>query len=65
MRNLILWNMAFNAAYFLIALSEMLGLTSIHEGLPPQIKWIWICTLVAGNLTFHVLMLRRTARNPG
>jgi hypothetical protein len=59
MRNLIYANIILNSAFVAMALSEMLGLTSVHEMLPWYLKWIWICVLAGGNLTIHVLMLRK------
>jgi len=60
MRKLIFANMILNTAFVLMALSEMLGVTSVHEMLPWYLKWWWICTLAGGNLFIHILMLRRT-----
>jgi hypothetical protein len=62
MRNLIIANMAWNTLFVLMALSEMLGVTSMHEALPWWLKWIWISALAAGNLFIHVLQLRLTFR---
>jgi hypothetical protein len=59
MRRLIFGNMIYNTLFVLMALSEMTGLTEVHGALPWWLKWIWICTLAAGNLAFHVAMLRR------
>ena len=59
MRNLIYANMIFNTAFVLMALAEMLGVTSIHEMLPWYFKWWWICALAGGNLFIHLMMLRR------
>ncbi len=59
MRKLIYANMLWNTAFVLQGLSEMAGLTSIHEALPPQIKWIWLIALAGGNLAIHLMMLRR------
>jgi hypothetical protein len=50
-----LWNTVFVA----MALSEMLGVTAIHEALPWYLKWWWITALAGGNLAIHVMMLRR------
>jgi|1185.fasta_scaffold152904_2 hypothetical protein len=58
MRKLIFANMIFNTIFVLMALSEMLGVTGVHEGLPWWFKWWWICALAGGNLLIHVLMLR-------
>lgn len=59
MRKLVFANMAWNTAFVLQGLSEMLGITNVHEALPPQIKWIWLIALAGGNLAIHLLMLRR------
>ena len=61
MRKLIIANMLWNTAFVVMGLSEMLGLTNVHEQLPWYLKWIWLCTLAGGNLVIHVLMLRRCA----
>jgi hypothetical protein len=58
-KNLILANMAWNTAFVVMGLSEMLGVTSVHEALPWWLKWIWLCALAGGNLVIHLLMLRR------
>ena len=42
MRRLIFLNMAWNTAFVLMALSEMLGTTGVHETLPWWFKWWWI-----------------------
>jgi hypothetical protein len=60
-RKLIYANMAWNTAFVIQGLSEMLGVTDIHSALPPQIKWIWLIALAGGNLVIHLLMLRKTA----
>jgi len=36
----------------------MVGITHIHEALPPEIKWIWLIALAGGNLVIHLMMLR-------
>lgn len=59
MRNLVYANMILNTVFVLMALSEMLGVTAVHEALPWYLKWIWICTLAGGNLFIHLLMLRK------
>lgn len=59
MRKLIIANMLWNTAFVLQGASEMIGLTSIHEALPPQVKWIWLILLAGGNLVIHILMLRK------
>ncbi len=64
MRRLIFLNMAWNTAFVLMALSEMLGTTGVHETLPWWFKWWWICALAGGNLVIHLLMLRRTRATP-
>ena len=62
MRNLVFANMIFNTAFILMAFSEMLGITAIHEMLPWYLKWWWICALAGGNLVIHLLMLRELRR---
>lgn len=57
MKNLILANMAWNAMFIVMAASEMLGVTAVHEGLPWWFKWWWICALACGNLGIHILQL--------
>lgn len=57
MRTLIIINMAWNSFFILMAVSEMLGLTVVHEGLPWYLKWWWIIALAAGNLVIHVVEL--------
>jgi hypothetical protein len=64
MRRLIFLNMAWNTAFVLMALSEMLGTTEVHETLPWWFKWWWICALAGGNLVIHLLMLRKTRAAP-
>lgn len=59
MRKLVFANMAWNTAFVLQGLSEMLGITHVHEALPPEIKWIWLIALAGGNLVIHLMMLRR------
>ncbi|MBN9061265.1 MAG: hypothetical protein BGP06_05695 [Rhizobiales bacterium 65-9] len=59
MRKLVFANMAWNAAFIVQGVSEMLGFTQVHESLPPEIKWIWLIGLAGGNLVIHLLMLRR------
>ncbi|MGB9368999.1 MAG: hypothetical protein WCE79_23585 [Xanthobacteraceae bacterium] len=59
MRKLIFANMILNTVFVLMALSEMLGITGVHEALPWYIKWWWICALAGGNLFIHTLMLKR------
>lgn len=61
MRKLVFANMAWNTAFVAQGFSEMLGLTSVHESLPPQLKWIWLIGLAGGNLVIHIMMLRRAA----
>ncbi len=51
--------MILNTVFVLMALSEMLGITGVHEALPWYVKWWWICALAGGNLFIHVLMLRK------
>lgn len=63
MRKLIYANMAWNTAFVLQGLSEMLGFTHVHEALPPQIKWIWLIALAGGNLAIHLMMLRKTSQD--
>lgn len=58
MVRLIVYNMMWNAAFVVMMLSELSGFTAYHEALPPNLKWIWGCTLAAGNLVLHVAMLR-------
>ena len=59
LRKLVFANMAWNTAFVIQAMSEMLGITQVHESLPPQLKWIWLVALAGGNLVIHLLMLRR------
>ena len=61
MRKLIYANMAWNTAFVLQGLSEMLGVTDFHSALPPQIKWIWLIARAGGNLIIHLMMLRKLA----
>lgn len=61
LRKLIFANMAWNTAFVIQGASEMLGVTSVHEALPPQMKWIWLIALAGGNLVIHLMMLRRAA----
>ncbi len=58
MRSLILANAALNAAFLLMAFSEMSGLTAVHESLPWWLKWWWIVALSAGNLIIHAIEWR-------
>ena len=53
-----------NALAVMMALSEMLGVTSVHEMLPWYFKWWWICALAGGNLVIHLLMLKKTREIP-
>lgn len=62
MRSLIIANMGYNFLFVLMAVSEMTGLTSIHEALPWWFKWWWIIVFAGGNLAIHVAMLRVLAR---
>jgi len=57
MRGLIFANMTLNTVFVLMAVSEMTGLTAVHQSLPWYFKWWWICALAGGNLFIHVLML--------
>lgn len=57
MKTLILVNMAWNGFFILMAASEMLGLTVVHEGLPWYLKWWWIVALAVGNLVIHIMEL--------
>ena len=59
LRKLVFANMLWNTAFVVQGLSEMLGITHVHEALPPEIKWIWLIALAGGNLAIHLLMLRR------
>jgi hypothetical protein len=59
LRKLIFANMAWNTAFVVQGLSEMLGITDVHSTLPPQIKWIWLIALAGGNLVIHLMMLRK------
>lgn len=54
MRRLILANMTWNGIFILMAASEMLGLTQVHELLPWYFKWWWIVALAGGNLAIHI-----------
>jgi len=56
MKTLVVANMAWNAFFILMAASEMLGLTQVHEGLPWYLKWWWIIALAGGNLVIHLMM---------
>jgi len=58
-KNLVIANMLWNTAFVAMALSEMLGITAIHEALPWYLKWWWITALAGGNLVIHIMMLRR------
>jgi len=60
MKNLILLNMAWNGFFILMAASEMLVLTEVHEGLPWWFKWWWIMFLAGGNLVIHLIQLSKT-----
>jgi hypothetical protein len=62
MRNLILANMIWNTLFVAMAISEVLGVTSVHEALPWYLKWIWITLLAGGNLVIHLMQLRLEAR---
>lgn len=64
MRTLIVINMAWNAFFILMAASEMLGLTEVHEGLPWYLKWWWIIALAGGNLIIHVMELSSLEPRP-
>ncbi len=57
MRTSIIVNMAWNGFFILMAASEMLGLTQVHESLPWYFKWWWIVALAGGNLVIHVVQL--------
>jgi|GEM_PF-2637565 hypothetical protein len=59
MKTLIVANMAWNAFFILMAASEMLGLTQVHEGLPWYLKWWWVIALAIGNLGIHIAMLAK------
>ncbi|WP_342360917.1 hypothetical protein [Terrarubrum flagellatum] len=61
MRKLIFANMGWNTLFVAQGFSEMLGITQVHESLPPQFKWIWLIGLAGGNLVIHLMMLRRAA----
>jgi len=63
MRNLILANMIWNTLFVAMAVSEVLGITSVHEALPWYLKWIWITLLAGGNLVIHLLQLRLVAKD--
>lgn len=60
MKRLIAINVAWNAFFVLMGLSEMIGLTGIHEHLPPWGKWVWLIALAGGNLIIHALQWRKT-----
>lgn len=62
MRNLILANMIWNTLFVAMAVSEVLGITSVHEALPWYLKWIWITLLAGGNLVIHLMQLRLEAQ---
>jgi hypothetical protein len=62
LRRYVYANMLLNTFFVLMALSEMLGITGVHETLPWYLKWIWISVLAAGNLAIHVMMLQRMAK---
>lgn len=64
MRRLIYANIALNTLFVLMALSEMSGITAVHETLPWWLKWWWIITLAGGNLGIHLLMLREMPDTP-
>lgn len=57
MRRLVIANMAWNVLFVLMALSEVTGLTAVHDALPWWLKWWWICALAGGNLAIHAAML--------
>jgi hypothetical protein len=59
LRKLVFANMAWNTFFVLQGLSEMIGITHVHESLPPQLKWIWLVLLAGGNLVIHLMMLQR------
>ena len=40
----------FNVLFLLMFLSEVLGVTDIHERLPWWAKWAWVSVLAVGNL---------------
>jgi hypothetical protein len=62
LRRYVYANMLLNTVFVLMALSEMLGITGVHETLPWYLKWIWISVLAAGNLAIHTMMLQRMAK---
>jgi hypothetical protein len=62
LRRYVYANMLLNTFFVLMALSEMVGITTVHEMLPWYLKWIWISVLAAGNLTIHIMMLQRMAK---
>lgn len=55
-KGLILTNAAWNTLFVLMALSEMTTLTSVHDSLPPSLKWWWLIALAGGNLVIHLFM---------
>lgn len=57
MIKLVVANMVWNAFFIVMAASEMLGLTQVHENLPWYLKWWWIIALAGGNLVIHLAML--------
>src|SRR5439155_18554091 len=59
LRKLVFANMLWNTAFVVQGLSEMVGITHIHEALPPEFKWVWLIALAGGNLVIHLMMLRR------
>lgn len=59
MKRLIHLNMAWNALFILMGLSEMFGLTGMHEQLPSWGKWVWFIVLAGGNLVIHIAELRK------
>lgn len=61
MPQLIIINMLWNALFIAMALSEVIGATAIHDGLPWWAKWWWIAALAGGNLVIHIVQLRRFA----
>lgn len=61
MRRLILANVLWNALFIAMALSEVLGVTGVHDQLPWWLKWWWIMALAGGNLVIHVMQLKRAS----
>lgn len=62
MRRYIIANVLWNTAFVIQALSEMLGITTIHPNLPWYLKWWWLIGLAGGNLVIHALMFRAERR---